>query len=87
MAGRKAYAPLVVEEFSKQAHIGWARSIVVEWDPVYGLEPVSVDLDDEGRIAPHNFADATGYALYLQRVMLSKVNGTVWGKKDGISKN
>lgn len=61
-----------VEAIAKQVHIGWARSIVTEWDPLYGPEPIGPPMINEnGAFDIRNFESPTGYVMYEQRVQMA----------------
>ena len=61
-----------IELIAKHVHIGWARAIVSEWDPMYGLEPVGqVITRDDGLMDTYNFESTHGYQLYCDRIKLA----------------
>ena len=63
---------LDVELVAKNTHIGWARSIVTEWDAAYGPQPMgAIKMNGEGLMDSDNFATASGYRLYRGRTVLA----------------
>ena len=62
-----------IEYVAKNVHIGWARAIVTEWDPEYGLEPIGhIQMTEEGLMDSFNFENAKGYRMYRERALLAQ---------------
>lgn len=65
--------PISIEKVAKQLHVGWARHVISEWDPLYGLETVGCPLvGKNGLFEASNFATVDGYHLYQQRVTMAQ---------------